>query len=517
VRLLDLLLPDYCGMRDLHLDLRDDSDSPGAVAVLIGRNGAGKSRILHALAEIFAALYRWNAKKPLDFDFHVVYELGVDAIEVHGAASKPPVVLRSTGGSAGERIRRADWPNVLPSWMFGYQAVRSSRWDPVFTGDAPRLKAALTRAHPWPLDTPIEFRPQRHLLCGADQLPLVVLALATQWSERFGIHLRDQCGIEGFESAELTVNGAPFRARATRSWRLSGAVEALFQRLYDSGHFGLIPDLGLSGQDLTEFRIDISTPEDLTALRAMFGTDLDMFLLLDTLRGVGALTADVRLRTTSGSLVRPSELSAGQQQALTILGMLRLQRGSESLFLIDEPDAHFHPEWSQQWYADVTSMLEDGQRSQLVATTHDPVLVANVPSSKIRIVRQHTNGSITTAPPGFDVRGYGVGPLLTSDLYGLATQLDTATQDLIDRQYELTRTLELDEQEQQELDKITNTLRERGFNTTHRDPAVQLFLAELNWRRRRLRQAHGETEAVLTVELAQMVSQLYDDRLTQGL
>ncbi len=66
MHLLELDLPDYRGLRDFHLDLTEAPD----VAVLVGRNARGKSRVLHALVEIFGSLWR---RKPAAFPYRIRY------------------------------------------------------------------------------------------------------------------------------------------------------------------------------------------------------------------------------------------------------------------------------------------------------------------------------------------------------------------------------------------------------------------------------------------------------------
>ena len=40
------------------------------------------------------------------------------------------------------------------------------------------------------------------------------------------------------------------------------------------------------------------------------------------------------------------DLSDGEQQLLTVLGLLKFTKENESLFLLDEPDTHLNPAWN---------------------------------------------------------------------------------------------------------------------------------------------------------------------------
>ena len=199
-----------------------------------------------------------------------------------------------------------------------------------------------------------------------------------------------------------------------------------------------------------------------------------MFATFEYLMATGALVADVQLIKADGARLASGDLSSGEQQMLTVLGMLRLQRGRESLFLLDEPASHFHPGWSQYWYSSTREMLEDGQRSQFIASTHDPALVSNIPRERIRLFRKDGD-RITAETPDVDPRGRGIGGQLTTELWGLETQLDKRTQELIDEQHELAGYPELDDVDQQRLRQVNEELDQLDFATERRDPVVALL------------------------------------------
>jgi hypothetical protein len=161
-------------------------------------------------------------------------------------------------------------------------------------------------------------------------------------------------------------------------------------------------------------------------------------------------------------------------------------------------------------------MLEDGQRSQFIASTHDPALVSNVPQERIRLFRREGD-KIIAETPDVDPQGQGIGALLTTELWSLETQLDEKTQELIDQQHELSGYPELSDVEREQLRRVNEELDKLDFATERRDPVVALFLSELARRRRELIEAAGSGTAVPTAELEALVRQLFDERFSQGL
>ena len=72
----------------------------------------------------------------------------------------------------------------------------------------------------------------------------------------------------------------------------------------------------------------------------MFGYLESLFLcdLIDEVR--------VTVERMDGTRVKFAQLSEGEQQLLTVLGLLLFTQNDESLYLLDEPDTHLNPVWT---------------------------------------------------------------------------------------------------------------------------------------------------------------------------
>ncbi|MFE9069221.1 AAA family ATPase [Streptomyces violaceusniger] len=541
MRLLRLSLPDYRGLRDFHLDLTDAVDGGHAIATLIGPNGGGKSRALHALAEIFGALHRPKHRTAFPFDVH--YELrGTTVRVVQTTRAAAPELTVAQEGREPTRVPKAHWPHHLPNHVFGYQAHPHAPWTAEFDqhrrfatrrlGDWRRqwreaLDEWLASRSPeeaWPEQLTLPIRCPLYtpvFLCTPAHLPLLLLAQTTHWADSFGTYLREHSYIQHVASAVLrvkaprTVRGAPLAELPY--WGLGGPARTLFAAMAESGRFGPIPDadpVDGAGSPADGFRIVLGTTEDVRAFRNLFDSDLSMFGLLATLLDAGYLTVDVRLHKTGAVMLGLDDLSSGEQQLLTILGLLRLQRAQESLFLLDEPDSHFHPEWSRRWYSSVRTVLGAHQDSQFITATHEPLLVSNMTRQQIRIIATDQEGQATAVIPDATPRGQGAGGLLTTDLFGLPSQLDEHTQELIDRQYTLLPVAAHDAVLQTELREVTDELDALGFTTANRDPLVTAFLAELHRRRRALVEAATSTNPPPPQVLEAMVAELFNEHFS---
>src|SRR5262249_20831235 len=135
----------------------------------------------------------------------------------------------------------------------------------------------------------------------------------------------------------------------SRFWNAKGIVSRFLDRLYN---IALAPirisrkvQITLWNEETTEFLY--LYVKDIEALRRLVGNQppAEFFRDLES-TFVSELIDEVRIRVklskNEGS-VTFRELSEGEQQLLTVLGLLRFTAGEESLFLLDEPDTHLNP------------------------------------------------------------------------------------------------------------------------------------------------------------------------------
>ena len=103
---------------------------------------------------------------------------------------------------------------------------------------------------------------------------------------------------------------------------------------------------------------------------------------------------------------------------------------------------------------------------------------------------------ITTEYATDDPKGMGVAALLTSDVYGLRSELDLETLHLLDEKRGLATKNPLTDQELSRLRELDEHLRGLDFTTTVRDPLYKPFVDAMSARER----AEGLQTPVLTKE-----------------
>ena len=131
-----------------------------------------------------------------------------------------------------------------------------------------------------------------------------------------------------------------------------------------------------------------------------------------------------------------------------------------ALVLVDEIDAHLHPEWQRKLRSIITKYLPN---VQVIASTHSPLLVAGMRQEELIIARRRL-----TQPSLIDVFGSPIDPqglradqVLTSPLFDLDSARSPEVDEKIDKYVELLGIRQRSEQQERdflELKKVLTTI-----------------------------------------------------------
>lgn len=415
-----------------------DFDQNRDVTVLIGRNGAAKSNLLEAIITIFRNL---DLNDPAAFAYEIRYEIEGRKVVIEAEACKQPKGKLDDKAVSLSDLRQK-W---TPKYVVGYYSGVSDRFEELFRRHDRRaldktLVPAKNEAVPEKLDL-------RRFICARPVHGLFAL-LAFYFSDDKEVveFLEGLPRIEGFDSALLILRKpvwAKKNSHANDFWGATGPVRELLERIL---RYSLVPFT----QTIT-VQLDFRRREkrevmylylpDLKALRELaneYGRDPSaLFQALDTMR-LSGLIEDFRVRVRVRGSVGPihtRQLSEGEQQLLTVLGLMRFTRNEGSLYILDEPDTHLNPAWGVEYLDHLRKVGGIHRNSHTLLATHDPLLVAGLCREEIRVLTRGSDGRIVASTPEEDPRGTGVASVLTSPLYGLESQLDTFSLRVLKRIY----------------------------------------------------------------------------------
>lgn len=104
-------------------------------------------------------------------------------------------------------------------------------------------------------------------------------------------------------------------------------------------------------------------------------------------------------------------LSDGEHQLLHSLGLCVLFRDTNSLFLLDEPETHFNPDWRASFISRLKQGLKGrkGVGQEMFITTHSPFLISDSKPDKVLVFEKDTaTGVVSISPPGYNTLGASI-------------------------------------------------------------------------------------------------------------
>lgn len=261
--------------------------------------------------------------------------------------------------------------------------------------------------------------------------------------------MRSVLRIDSFDSALLVVKKPEWaspKAKAENFWDAKGPVRDLLERFRQ---YSLAPFFntfsrpeGFRKRSRQHELMYLFLPDvdALHKLASEYGGDQRaLFQALDTMR-LSDLVDDFRVRVRiqgATTAIHTRQLSEGEQQLLTVLGLMRFTRNDASLYLLDEPDTHLNPAWGMDYLEDLRNIGGLHRNSHTLIASHQPLLVAGLLKDEIRVLRRGVDGRVDVVTPTESPRGTGVAGVLTSPLYGLESQLDRFSLSVLKRIYEV--------------------------------------------------------------------------------
>lgn len=128
------------------------------------------------------------------------------------------------------------------------------------------------------------------------------------------------------------------------------------------------------------------------------------------------------------------ELSDGEHQLLHSLGLCLLFRDTNSLFLLDEPETHFNPDWRANFISRLRQCLPgNGEVSQeMLITTHAPFLISDSRPEKVLVFsKDKSTGAVSIEPPGYNTLGASINKI-TMSTFGKGETIGAYAQAVLD-------------------------------------------------------------------------------------
>lgn len=479
---------------------------------VIGQNGSGKSNMIEAIVTIFRDL---DLNEPASLGYEIDYSIRGFHVTIKAEQGKSPEAAvngspieawrlsdtRRQNPKTGE-IERGSARLYLPSHVFTYYSGKNLRLEALFQQHQDQYIANLDEFEE---RTDSDSLLRRLFYCRNPHSRLVLLACLLA-PERQLKQLLESLGIADVDSALFVLK---------RPFRLSGDVDKTdiadgdprfwFDRTrFSQELLSKIWELATAPIDFTEektidFRgrtekqdllyLYIKDRDGLSALKEHIGDSYRFFQYVEG-SYVADLVEDLKIyvqHKTADGLISFEVLSEGELQLLTVLGLMRITRQDDCLFLLDEPDTHLNPLWKLRFFDQIQEVLKQDEDSilrgdsQIIVTTHDPIMIGSLRKEQVRILACE-NGQTAVTAPDEHPQGMGVAGLLKSDLFGLPSTLDSHTLRQLQERNELLALKAkgpLTPDQDASLKRLTSQLDDLGFSREYRDPFYQLFVEKM--------------------------------------
>ncbi|WP_323895764.1 AAA family ATPase [Aeromonas veronii] len=461
--------------------------------VIIGQNGTGKSNIIEALVKIF--LHLDDGSEP-PFSYELDYKLGDESLETWMSVDADPsresiykIEYQTTSnGKEHEPQQAIDIAKVmrnkdgvsayLPRNIFAYYSGPSDRLERLFFQKRKEFYQTVRHKDD---DISSIIRPFFYAKGFHSQFSLLAFFSARGFPQAKKF-LERELSISKFESATFFLK-KPLDAKSDDSndfWGMKGAIRVFLDQLKTHGIGPIAQEedtLDLHAQRSKRHQVISYHLPNLKALELLAKTmrPSDFFKVMEASYLSGTIER-LEIRVTLASRAEDvsfTELSEGEQQMLTVFGLLQFNEKKDSLFLLDEPDTHLNPYWAAKYHQILEMFLPDGFLSHIVMTTHHPLTIFELDSQQIQMVRRSMiDQSISVSTPAQSPKGMTVNGILTSDMFGLLTTLDQNTQKLIQERRELLAT----GKKAGRLEELNGELEELGYGYIHPDEDYRQFL-----------------------------------------
>lgn len=503
------ILSPFKNLEGFKIDFPEEGQS-NPVVVLLGPNATGKSNLIEALVLIFK--YLDLDKKP-PFDYEICYQRGGKNIVVRYDQGKPTYTVDDQSIKSQTEFKNRK-EELLPKYVFTYYSGVSNRLEKIFWEHQNRFYDKIKKAG----TTKDDVNDLRRLFYVQLIHSLFVLLAYYSFNEdetdtqQF---MKEELKIDDLESVLFVLRKPRWKGKGDpRFWGAEGLVREFLSELWKYSvapisHSETIQKDFRGTEEQERLYLYVSNKEKLKHLAQFYGKNTDFFKALESTY-ISDLIEEVRVKVEKRNVngkITFRELSEGEQQLLTVLGLLKFTNDEESLVLLDEPDTHLNPLWKWKYLEYLDKVVKPSKSTQIILSTHDPLLIGSLKKEQIRIFRNDPiTGKVFVEHPGIDPQGLGVAGILTSELFGLPTTVDPVTYAKLQRQQELVFKQQgkgLSEDDQTEMQNLFHELNRLGFAQPISNPDIyQRFLQAYSEREELKRPAYSKEDLKRQNEIA---------------
>lgn len=453
MKIKKLWISSYKNLNKVTIDFKTD-----LITLLVGQNGLGKSNLLEAIAVIFRDLdlieseqdwEDWSSKDD-HFDFDITYQCKASEIRI---SCLEGVFLVATKGIDEEYLQEIDFAtfyrnkkNLTPDYILGYYSGDNDRIQTFFAAHAKRREANLKSS------TPSKDQPALGKMFFAHQnygellfFAMWIFKHLKPFDDKIKKLLGDYLNIDLNSKLLIAFNNPTFyktypdwnaenlltniEAGVERPfWGITGNINQLLLKFWENNSRYAEPiafedPFYYSDKDVNEF-VSFNNLDFDKLVTDLKGTIDDPIHLFDVLQAADELGIIYQIRgeiSKKGLTVSHdyAELSEGEQQLLTVLGLILVTGREDCLFLLDEPDTHLNPQWQRNYINLLREFNLNDDKSHIIVATHSPLIVQAVEKDEILLFKAFENAEIHISDDVETFENWRIDQVLTSEYFEL--------------------------------------------------------------------------------------------------
>jgi len=430
-------------------DFKIDIDQSSMKTVLIGLNATGKSNFLESLLIIFGTLeLEHKDKSDLTFSYFIKYQCYGKDIEIDydhlideykfsildKNASQKEIIIEHKNRKKFFSKKR----EFLPKHVFIYYSGISNRlgkyYDKYIKDYYKKIIDKDAKYEEFNEIQPIFLVQNIH-----GSLALLSFFLKSEEDKETIDFLNKELNIYDIVSTLFIIKNPDWSKTKKEDdflWGATGLVRRFLSDLflfsyapiYEKSRKAISYNKDETNELLYLFIKDRKTFDDFISLKNFTRNQLFNALISPDLSNMlSGIKIKVRKEDVNGELSM-SEFSEGEQQLLTVLGLLKFTKDEESLILLDEPDTHLNPQWKWKYLDFLGKVVDNPETTQIIFCTHDPLVIGSLDKKQVVIFKKE-DGKTITVNPKISPKEMSVDRILTSELFGIPSIMSKELED----------------------------------------------------------------------------------------
>lgn len=492
MKLKRLYIESYKNLKEFKIEFQGSN-----INAILGKNGSGKSNLFEFIIDIFINIENGTENK---HNYEIEYSINEDGIKrnvlIKHNGEYEVSMDNKTDSKKYKKFPMKKYKDYLPRFIFAYYSGMNERLKSGFYEERVKFHEKFLRKEGEELQT-------RRFLYAERKYSLFVLLIfliMSSYDKQIKDLLANTLNIESLSYVLFKLH-KPYWTKSKETgyfWGSRGFVKPFLEKLYEEA---LSPlklnnitnqverEQGLPKRETQDFIYLYFN--DVEKLRRIMDSskikddetpDRFLFKSLESMY-ISDLVEDIIIETRASdkckSSVKFKDLSEGEMQLFSVLGLLKFTNTKNSLFLLDEPDTHLNPAWSRDYVNELLRKIigqDKETNTHILITTHDPVLIGGMEKEDVIIMHMNECGIINATNPEIDPKGSGYAGILTSDIFDLNSAISPELEEDIQNKTILLFKEDRTPDDEEKLAELTEKMKDYDYEIPQDDPLYAEYI-----------------------------------------